>query len=225
MDTMSRVKKASNKAERLVIGYVRVSTDEQTESGAGLEAQRRAIIGECERNGWTLVAIIEDAGLSAKSLNRPGLREALDTLTTGGANVLMAAKLDRLSRSTRDVCELGDMASYYGFDLSLLDARIDTTTPHGRAQLSMMATFAQLERELIGLRTREALAVKKAQGVKLGRSQSIPAPVQGRILAMREQGQTLRAIADTLNAERVDTGRGGKRWYASTVKAVTDRAA
>lgn len=222
---MAKAKNDPRNTTRRVIGYVRVSTDEQAGSGAGLEAQRLAIATECNRQGWELVGIIEDAGISGKSLKRPGLKQALDILTTGEANVLMAAKLDRLSRSTRDVCELGDMAQHYGFDLSLLDARIDTTTPHGRAQLSIMATFAQLERELISIRTREALAVKKSQGVRLGRPTNTPEDVISKIVTMRKQGMTLRAIADTLNTEGVDTGRGGKSWYASTVKTVLEWAA
>lgn len=128
---MKRSSVQSTVSTRIVYGYVRVSTQEQADSGAGLESQRRAIIAECERNGWTLAEIIEDAGMSAKSMNRPGLQRALSDLNAGRVHVLMAAKLDRLSRSTRDVCALGDMAQHYGWDLSLLDARIDTTTPTG----------------------------------------------------------------------------------------------
>src|SRR4051794_9557808 len=60
-----------------VLGYVRVSTSEQASSGAGLEAQRRAILAECERRGWHLVETIEDAGYSARHLRRPGIQEAL----------------------------------------------------------------------------------------------------------------------------------------------------
>ena len=66
-----------------VLGYVRVSTDEQSDSGAGLEAQRRAIVAECERRGWQLVEVIEDAGFSAKDLKRPGIQEALRVLRGG----------------------------------------------------------------------------------------------------------------------------------------------
>lgn len=190
-----------------------------------MEAQRRAIIAECERNGWQLIEMIEDAGISAKTMNRPGLQKALTGLNSRQADVLMSAKLDRLSRSTRDVCELGDMARHYGWDLSLLDARIDTTTPHGRAQLSMMATFAQLERELIGLRTREGLAVKKSQGVKLGRPKTISSEVVKAIGNMRKSGLTLRAIADHLNTNGTPTGQGGSKWYASTVSQILDREA
>lgn len=210
--------------EKRVIGYARVSTTDQADNGVSLSAQVEAIRAECSRNGWQLVRIVEDAGVSGKSMRRPGLTFALDALRQGEGNVLMAAKLDRLSRSTRDVCELGDMAQHYGFDLCLLDARIDTTTPHGRAQLSMMATFAQLERELIGVRTKEALAVKAAQGVKLGRRATVSICTAEYITRMKRGGMTLRAIADRLNMEKVPTGQGGARWHASTVKAVIDRA-
>src|SRR5947208_108517 len=89
-----------------VIGYVRVSTDEQRSSGAGLAAQRAAIEAECRRRGWHLVEIIEDAGYSAKDLKRPGVQVALETLQRGEAGALVIAKLDRLSRSMLDFTAL-----------------------------------------------------------------------------------------------------------------------
>src|SRR5213082_3042946 len=76
-----------------VIGYVRVSTEEQRDSGAGLAAQRAAIEAECRRRGWQLVEVIEDAGYSAKDLKRPGVQIALDTLRKREANALVVAKL------------------------------------------------------------------------------------------------------------------------------------
>src|SRR5438105_3359711 len=81
-----------------VIGYIRVSSDEQRNSGAGLAAQREAIVAECRRRGWQLVEVIEDAGYSAKDLRRPGVQVALETLRRGEASALVVAKLDRLSR-------------------------------------------------------------------------------------------------------------------------------
>jgi DNA invertase Pin-like site-specific DNA recombinase len=89
-----------------VLGYVRVSTEEQGDSGAGLEAQRRAIVAECKRRGWQLVEVIEDAGFSAKDLKRPGIQAALHALEETDANALVAAKLDRLSRSMLDFTAL-----------------------------------------------------------------------------------------------------------------------
>ena len=143
-------------------------------------------------------------------------------LNKGEADVLMAAKLDRLSRSVKDVCQVGDMAQHYGWNLSLLDARLDTTTPHGRAQLSMMATFAQLERELIAQRTREGLAEKKAQGVVLGARPMIEDRTEELILSLRAEGKGMIAIAKELNARNVPTAKGGA-WYGSTVRVVLQR--
>ena len=75
-------------------------------SGAGLEAQRRAIVAECKRRGWELVETIEDRGYSAKDTKRPGVQEALRVLQEGNASALVVAKLDRLSRSMIDVTAL-----------------------------------------------------------------------------------------------------------------------
>jgi DNA invertase Pin-like site-specific DNA recombinase len=81
-----------------VVGYVRVSTDEQADSGVGLDAQRTAIVGECARRGWRLVAVHTDAGVSGKSMKgRPALAEALHAVESGQAEGIVVAKLDRLS--------------------------------------------------------------------------------------------------------------------------------
>ena len=208
-----------------VIGYVRVSTEDQAESGAGLASQVSMIRAECDRRGWELVAVIEDAGLSGKSMDRPGLNRALDLLRRGEANVLMAAKLDRLSRSTRDVCEIGDMARHYRFDLLALNVNIDTTTPEGKVMLGMMALFSELERDLIAQRTRDALKVKRAQGVRLGRAPVVSGELVAKLDTMRKGGMTFQAIADDLNARGVPTGRGGKVWYPGTVSHLLNRKA
>ena len=161
-----------------VIGYVRVSTDEQSTSGAGLAAQRAAIEAECARRGWQLVTTFEDAGYSAKDLKRPGVQEALDTLQRGEAGALVVAKLDRLSRSMLDFTAIMATATKQSWALVALDCAVDTTTPAGEAMANVLATFAQFERRLIGQRTREALAAKRAAGVRLGRPLSLPAVVR-----------------------------------------------
>jgi DNA invertase Pin-like site-specific DNA recombinase len=89
---------------------------------------------------------------------------------------------------------------------------------------NVLATFAQFERRLISQRTREALAVKREKGVVLGRPLSVDDSVVRRIVRERDQGRSLRMIADALNADRVPTGQGGKQWYAATVRAVALRA-
>ena len=206
-----------------VVGYVRVSTDEQSSSGAGLEAQRQAIIAECQRRGWTLVTVVEDAGWSAKDLKRPGIQEALRILKDGDATGLVAAKLDRLSRSMLDFTGLMAMAQRQGWALVALDCAVDTTTPAGEAMANVLATFAQFERRLISQRTKDALRVKKAQGVRIGRPPVMPSAVVGRMKRDRKRGLTYRAIADRLNADAVPTAQGGVRWYPATVRSTLER--
>jgi DNA invertase Pin-like site-specific DNA recombinase len=201
-----------------------VSTDEQTDSGAGLEVQRHAILAECKRRGWQLVEVIEDAGFSAKDLKRPGVQEALRVLESGEASALVVAKLDRLSRSTLDFAGLMGKAQKQGWALVALDCAVDTTTPSGEAMANMLATFAQFERRLIGQRTREALAIKRAQGVRLGRPSRVPVEVTSRIVQERAAGRSYAAIADAMTAEGVPTAQGGRRWYAATVRHAAMRA-
>src|SRR5271167_682314 len=203
-----------------VIGYVRVSTDEQRSSGAGLAAQRASIEAECRRRGWQLVEVVEDAGYSAKDLKRPGVQIALETLQRGQAGALVVAKLDRLSRSMLDFTAVMAKATKQGWALVALDCAVDTTTPAGEAMANVLATFAQFERRLIGQRTREALAAKRATGVRLGRPVSLPVAVRKRIASERKAGRSLAAIADSLNEEQVPTAQSGRRWWPSTVRAV-----
>jgi DNA invertase Pin-like site-specific DNA recombinase len=203
-----------------VLAYVRVSSQEQADSGAGLEAQREAIQRECERRGWHIIEVIEDAGFSAKDLKRPGVRAALDQLARKRADGLVVAKLDRLSRSMLDFTAVMANAQKEGWALVALDCAVDTTTPAGEAMAHVLATFAQFERRLIGQRTREALAVKKKQGVRLGRPQSIPPRLARRIRTMRSRGLTLQAICEKLNGEGVPTPHGGSEWRPTSLRAV-----
>src|SRR5688572_8056920 len=91
---------------RRVVAYVRVSSEEQKNSGAGLAAQRDAIAREAARRGWDVVEVVEDAGFSAKDMRRPGIRRAMDLLESGRADTLVVARLDRLSRSMLDFAGL-----------------------------------------------------------------------------------------------------------------------
>jgi DNA invertase Pin-like site-specific DNA recombinase len=122
-----------------VVGYVRVSTEEQAVSGAGLEAQRRAIVAECRRRGWELVETIEDAGYSAKDMKRPGVQEALRALEAGEAKALVVAKLDRRSRSMLDFAALMATAQKQHWTLVALDCAVDTSTPAGEAMAHVIA--------------------------------------------------------------------------------------
>lgn len=202
------------------IAYLRVSTSEQADSRAGIEAQRAAIVAEAQRRGWTELRFIEDAGHSGKTTKRPGLAVALEALKRGEATGLVVSKMDRLSRSLLDFVQIMDVAQRQGWALIALDCPVDPSTPTGEAMASIVATFAQLERRLIGQRTREALAAKRAAGVRLGRPRELPDGVVARISTARQAGESLRAIAARLNDDGVPTAHGGASWHASTVRAV-----
>jgi DNA invertase Pin-like site-specific DNA recombinase len=201
-----------------VVGYARVSTSEQSESGLGLAAQREAIRAECDRRGWDLVRTEEDV-LSGRTLNRPGLTRALEACRTGEVSGVVVAKLDRLSRSLVDFAALLERAQKEGWNVVALDLGVDLSTPSGEFLASVLASAAQWERRIIGQRTKDALAVRKAQGVKLGRPRSIPDDLRRRINRLHQSGVSLTAIATQLNQEGVATSRGGRCWYPSTVRA------
>src|SRR6476660_9424655 len=183
--------------EGTVVAYVRVSTDEQAASGAGLDAQRIAIEAEAQRRGWTVLGWHADEGISGgKGVeHRPGLAAAIEAVESGRAAGLLAAKLDRVSRSVLDTASLMEQARTGGWELVTCDLAIDTSSPAGEATASMMAVFSQLERRLISQRTREALAFKRGQGVRLGRPPTLPTQVVQQIIEYRAAGDSLRRIA------------------------------
>lgn len=207
-----------------LLSYTRVSTSEQADSGAGLEAQRIAI-ANAERNAvWTLAGAYEDAGASGKSLaGRPGLHDALEAIERGEADGLVVAKLDRLSRSLLDFSTLMERSRRKGWSIVCLDLGVDTSTPAGEMMANVLATFAQFERRLIGQRTKDALAVKRAEGMVLGRPVSVDAEIAGQISVLRAAGLSYAAVAARLNEDGVPTSRGGVCWHPTTVRKVALR--
>jgi DNA invertase Pin-like site-specific DNA recombinase len=207
-----------------VIGYVRCSTDEQRDSGLGLAAQRAAIRLEAKRHGWKLVEIFEDVASGRSLRQRPGLEGAFAAVASGTAEGLIVSKLDRLSRSVQDFSHILARFQRNGWALVVMDLGVDTSTIMGAAMAQMVSVFSELERKRIGERTREALAVKKAQGVRLGRPPALSPKVVRRIERERARGDSLQRIADGLNEAGVPTAHGGARWHASTVRSVLARA-
>ena len=203
------------------IAYRRVSGDEQARSGLGMDAQRTAIEEAAAARGWTIADghWISDEGVSGKTLERPGIKRALELLEDGGPDLLVVAKLDRLSRSAIDFLTVIDRAQREGWALAVLDLELDTTTPMGRFTATVMAGVAELERAMISQRTKDALAAAKARGVQLGRPSAIPDEVRDRIARERERGLSYAKIAEALNAEDIPRGHGGAQWYASSVRA------
>lgn len=217
------------------IGYVRVSTDQQASEGVSIDAQRAQIEAYCGLYGFELVGIEVDAGLSASTLNRPGLQSALAMLDNGNADALVVVKLDRLTRSVRDLDEL--LTAYFEkrFDLVSVSEQVDTTTATGQMILGILMQVSQWERKVIGERTAAAMQHKIANneytggpvrygykvascGVRLvedEREQRAIAIVK----ELREGGMTLQAIANEL-AKRGVVNRRGKTFSASSIRNI-----
>ena len=199
------------------IGYCRVSTDEQGRSGLGLESQRDIIEREVSRRDWTLEHIYTDVA-SGKSLRRR--REfgtALAALADGSVDVLVVAKLDRLSRSVSDFAAILARSNLERWELNICDLGVDTTTPSGKMVAQIMMVLAEWEREMIGDRTRAALQVARSRGTKLGRRSNVDAETLRLIHILRESGKSWHGIADALAAEGIPTAQGG-RWHGATVR-------
>ncbi|MBX9719078.1 MAG: recombinase family protein [Microbacteriaceae bacterium] len=230
-----------NSPARLV-GYIRVSTEEQCSTGVSLQAQRERLEAYVSLYDGVLVDVVADAGVSAKTLRRPGLTQALAALDEGRADGIVVAKLDRLTRSVRDLGELLDR--YFRSErCSLLSVaeQIDTRSAGGRLVLHVLASVSEWERDAISERTRAALEHLRNKGVRLGgtpfglrRIESGDGSVLDdaadeqsvidEMVVLRNEGYTLREIAEHLTRAGRRTKRG-RRWHASTVRGILQRAA
>src|ERR1019366_4096408 len=172
--------------------------------------------------GWVHVAHLTDPGLSGRKMtNRKGLLDALARLDRNEADVLVAAKIDRVSRSTTDFAHLLDQAEKKGWKLVVLDADVDTTTAAGRLLVDVVSAAASFESRRIGERAKSVHAVRRAQGKRAGQAPLLPEALRLRIADEHAAGKSLNAIAVALNAEGVPTAKGGK-WYASTISHVVN---
>src|SRR5262249_26459075 len=152
-----------------------------------------------KRHGWKLTAIYEDVASGRTLRQRPGLEAAFDAVANGTADGLIVSKLDRLSRSVGDFSTILARFQRNRWALVVMDLGVDTSTIMGAAMAQMVSVFSELERKRIGERTKDALAVRKAEGIQLGRPMSISPPLAKRIRQMRKRGLTLQAICDVLN--------------------------
>lgn len=202
-----------------MIGYLRVSTDEQATSGLGLEAQRETIQRYADTHGWDVVWY-EDAGQSGKNMDRPALQAALQRLhpnpKTRDVEGIVVAKLDRLSRSVVNFGRMLELARARKWSLVAIDLGVDTGTPTGRLVANMMMAVAEWERDTIGERTSAAMQAAKRKGKHMGRRSTLSKASAERLLKLREEGMSFPQIAATLNAEGVPTAQGGA-WHTSTV--------
>lgn len=205
------------------IGYCRVSTEEQGDSKAGLESQEATIRAEVEKRGWDLLDIRTDVA-SGKSLRkRDELGSALRDLAAGRADVLVVAKLDRLSRSVMDFASIMETAKSEGWSIRVLDLDVDMTTSMGELVANIMISLAQWERRVIGERTKAALVAVRARGTKLGRKGNVDEETRRLIRVLRDNGKSWQGIADALAAEGVPTAQGGT-WHGATVRKIHEHS-
>ena len=205
------------------IGYVRVSTEKQTDFGVSLEAQSEKVRAMAVVQDAELAEVIIDAGESAKSLNRPGMARLLSLVDAGAVDTVIIAKLDRLTRSVKDLAELLERFTRRGVSLVSVAESLDTGTAAGRLVLNIMVSVSQWEREAIGERTRDAMQHKRANGERVGtvpfghrtaadgfHLEADPAEqsILSRIRELKAAGCTTRQIADELNRQGFTTRRG-----------------
>jgi DNA invertase Pin-like site-specific DNA recombinase len=204
-----------------MLGYSRVSTDEQVDSRAGLAAQQHMLERAFEYEGWQLVEYLADEGLSGKDLERPELRRGLEMICAGEADGLVVAKLDRLTRSVVDFADLLEWFQLVDATFVALDLRLDTSTATGEFAASLMALVAQWERRTIGERTKVAMAAKRQRGEATGLPSILDHPeLVARILELKDEGRSRTAIAEQLTREGWPTVRGGAEWRPSALQVV-----
>lgn len=217
-----------------VIGYTRVSTEDQVTEGVSLEAQHEKLLAYAKLYELSVVEVIEDAGVSGKTLRRPGLQRALKLLDQKKADGLLIVKLDRLTRS---IVDMGHLVEKYfsekaGKRLVAVNDQIDTKTAGGRLVLNVLVSVSQWEREAIGERTATALHHKRRQGKVYGEVPLGYKRVGKKLVAVPEELATvqeahrLRAagfsfsrIAERFTKEQRKTKKGGA-WYSVTIAKI-----
>jgi site-specific DNA recombinase len=221
------------------VGDVRVSTDRQADFGVSLEAQEAKIRAMAIVRGGELDEVIVDGGESAKDLNRPGVQRLLALVEGGKVDAVIVAKLDRLTRSVKDLCGLLELFEKRKVALISVAESLDTGSAAGRLVITIMGAVSQWEREAIGERTRDALRHKRSQGRRVGNiafgsrlaedGEHLEAdPAEQGALAeirrLRNEGTTLRGIAAALNHRAYRTRRGTP-WRLESVARVLKQAA
>jgi DNA invertase Pin-like site-specific DNA recombinase len=221
------------------VGYIRVSTAGQVTDGVSLEAQQDRIRQWCLLNGYSLIGIEKDAGLSGgRADNRPGLQSAL-TMACKHRAALIVYSLSRLARSTKDMLTIADRLEHAKADLVSLSEKIDTTSAAGKMLFRILSVLAEFERDLISERTTVAMSHLRGQnrrisgqvpfGYILGEDGATLIPVESEQQVIRnmhrlqKSGQSLNGIARHLNGDGVRS-KTGTTWSAKTVRGVLLRA-
>jgi len=223
---------------KMAIGYIRVSTSEQAIEGISLDNQKTKIRSYCSLNDLKLVEIIEDAGKSGKNLNREGIQELLTRIRDKSINAVIVYKLDRLSRKVIDTLTLIETIEKASITFHSLNEKIDTGTAVGRFFLNITASLAQMERDLVSERTKDALQMKISNGQRAGQipygwrlsddgntliKHEKEQEAISLIKRLHKKGYSYRAICVEL--EKAGHKPIGKTWHPKTIGSVLKRAA
>jgi DNA invertase Pin-like site-specific DNA recombinase len=209
---------------KTAVGYIRVSTEEQSREGVSLEMQATKIRQYAALNDLALVEIIEDAGISGKSIKaRPGIQTVLNMVKTKSVDCVIVYKLDRLARNTIECLEMAKDMDRAGCALHSISEKLDTQSALGRFFFTLTASLAEMERSVIAERTVAALQQKRANGFKTGGACPYGYSVdsQGRLIShpgeqraikrihqLRRKGYSYRKVADALTKEGIFTRKG-----------------
>jgi site-specific DNA recombinase len=193
-----------------VVGYTRMSTEEQARDGVNLGAQEDKIHAYAVMKDWTLTELIRDTGRSAKTLKRPGMVRLLALVETEQVDVVMVYKLDRLTRSVVDRGKLMDLFKRKRVDLMSLQESLDATRATGELMMNLLASVSQWERKVIGECTRDALQHLKAQGKRYCYRVYHDAEGIALMHQLRAAGYSYERIAQHLNEAGFPTAMGGQ---------------
>lgn len=208
-------------AQPLALLYVRVSTSRQAKTGHSLDSQPAILVAAAQAAGYA-VEIITETG-SGRNTARPALAAAMARLKSGTAQALYAVDIDRLARSTQHLLEIATASQKQGWRLVVTSSDVDTNTPAGMMFFTLAAAFAQYESGMISQRVKRQHEARRDRGIVWGLDQGsrspLPAATINRIVELRGDGLTLRAIGERLTAEGIETATGGL-WHATTISNV-----
>lgn len=210
--------------------YIRVSTFDQTREGFSLREQEERLKEFCKFKRYNIYKVYQDAGISAKNDKRPAYQEMIEDVKKGNINVIVALKLDRLTRSVYDIEKLMKFVNDYECDIDCMADESNTTTSNGRMVMRIMTSVSQNEIEKCSERTKFGMAgaIKNGHipnrtglGFKRENKKLVPDPLTKdiivRIFDLYLEGKSHQAIANIYNKEKV---LGKTNWYDSTIQKI-----
>ena len=223
-----------NNERKIAAVYIRVSTEDQAREGFSLGEQKEKLLQLCAFKGYEVFKVYEDAGISAKDMeHRPAFQEMLQDMRNGKINYIVAYKLDRVTRSVRDLEELISQLEKYNCYLVCDRDDVNTSTANGRFFVRMLTVLSQLEIEIVSERTKFGLngAIKsshlpgpaplgyKKDGNKKTIVDETTKPIIERIFKMYLEGKSFQQISNIFNEEKI---LYPKKWKDTTIQKIID---